>query len=476
MCTNNTTTTKRTTLTAIAAIFLAATLVVGGTLVVTTTAAIRPAYAITFGSTKNLSNNDGDSTNPQVQVSSSNVYAVWEDKTKGDGDTFFRRSSDAGNNFHSIIDLSNNAAGEAKGIVPDQKIAKIGNNVYVVWSENGDVFFKRSTDNGAHFGSTINLSNDEDNSTDPQIAAVGNNVYVAWLNHDSDDDHLIFFKRSTNEGASFGSVKILSDIVEEFLVGFRNFHIAATGNNVYVAWIGTGEDHGQCPETGDLEFVRSTNSGSSFGSVNRIVQDEICTPEGLDLEATGSNVYLTWSDRPSESACDINSRCNDILFVKSTDNGAHFGSIKNLSNNDGNSNPGSVNPQMDLHGSNVYIVWQDNTLGNFDILFRVSTNNGSTFASTKNLSNNAGNSINAQISSVSDAVRIVWQDNTLGDSDIFFKASGNEGSTFGSTKNLSNNDGDSSVPQIISSGDNIYVVWQDDTPGNFDILFKKGVD
>ena len=131
---------------------------------------------------------------------------------------------------------------------------------------------------------------------------------------------------------------------------------------------------------------------------------------------------------------------------------------------------------MDLHGSNVYIVWQDNKPGNFDILFRVSTNNGSTFASAKNLSNNAGNSTNAQISSVSDAVRIVWQDDTLGDFDILFKASGNEGATFGSTKNLSNNDGDSSVPQIISSGGNIYVVWQDDTPGNFDILFKKGVD
>ena len=52
--------------------------------------------------------------------------------------------------------------------------------------------------------------------------------------------------------------------------------------------------------------------------MNRIVQDEICTPGGLDLEATGSNVYLVWSDRPFESACDINSRCNDILFVKST--------------------------------------------------------------------------------------------------------------------------------------------------------------
>jgi predicted neuraminidase len=124
----------------------------------------------------------------------------------------------------------------------------------------------------------------------------------------------------------------------------------------------------------------------------------------------------------------------------------------------------------------VYIVWQDKTPGNSDILFRVSTNNGSTFASTKNLSNNDGESINAQISSVSDAVRIVCQDKTPGNSDIFFKASGNEGDSFGSTKNLSNNNGESSVPQIISSGGNIYVVWQDKTPGNFDIFFRKGVD
>jgi hypothetical protein len=446
-------------------------LMISGTVAIAPNQILQPVYAITFGSTKNLSNNDdGDSLNPQVQVSSSNVYSVWEDKSKGNGDTFFRRSSDARNNFHSIIDLSNNVAGEAT----DQKVTKIGNNVYVVWSENGDVFFKRSTDNGAHFKSTINLSNDEDKSRTPQIAAVGNNVYVAWVEFVSQQDgNQVFFKRSTNEGASFGDVKNLSaPRSDETIFSIR---IAATGNNVYVAWIGGAGDHGECPDDADLEFVRSTNSGSSFGGFNRINDNLLCDQRraGLDLEATGSNVYLVWNDRPFETACDINLQCNDILFVKSTDNGAHFGSISNLSNNDGD----SFNPQMDLHGSNVYIVWQDRTPGNLDILFRVSTNNGSTFASTKNLSNNDGDSRNAQISSVSDAVRIVWQDNgELGNFDIFFKASGNEGDTFGSTKNLSNNNGESSVPQIISSGGNIYVVWQDNTPGNFDIFFKKGVD
>jgi hypothetical protein len=50
------------------------------------------------------------------------------------------------------------------------------------------VFFKRSTDNGAHFASTINLSNDEDKSRTPRIAAVGNNVYVAWVEFVSQQD------------------------------------------------------------------------------------------------------------------------------------------------------------------------------------------------------------------------------------------------------------------------------------------------
>ena len=128
-------------------------------------------------------------------------------------------------------------------------------------------------------------------------------------------------------------------------------------------------------------------------------------------------------------------------------------------------------PQLDTVSSNVYVVWAND---DENIAFRASTNNGASFGSTKTLSSD-GNSSDPQISSLGNAVRIVWEGGTP-NSDVFFRASGNEGSSFGSTKNLSNNDGDSSNPQIISSGGKIYVVWQDDTPGNFDIFFKKGVD
>ena len=79
----------------------------------------------------------------------------------------------------------------------------------LIWNDDNDpkgqdVFYKRSTNNGASFGSTKDLSGDNSGGAG-QIAISGKNVYVTWT---SGAD--IFFKRSNNEGASFGSAKNLS--------------------------------------------------------------------------------------------------------------------------------------------------------------------------------------------------------------------------------------------------------------------------
>jgi hypothetical protein len=57
-------------------------------------------------------------------------------------------------------------------------------------------------------------------------------------------------------------------------------------------------------------------------------------------------------------------------------------------------------------------------------------------------------------------VYVTW---TSGGEDILFKRSNNEDASFGSTKNLSNNPGKSEVPRIGASGNNVYVIWMDDT-------------
>ncbi len=176
------------------------------------------------------------------------------------------------------------------------------------------------------------------------------------------------------------------------------------------------------------------------------------------IAAVGNNVYVTWQDDTPGNF--------DIFFAVSNNNGTSFGTPINLSNNTG----GSGSPQIAAVGNNVYVTWQDDTPGNFDIFFAASNNNGTSFGTPINLSNNTGRSLNPQIAVSGNNVYVTWEDNTPGNSDIFFAASNNNGTSFGTSINLSNNTGDSLEPQIAVSGNNVFVTWQDDTPGNNDIF------
>jgi hypothetical protein len=127
-----------------------------------------------FGDTINLSNNVGVSANPAIAISGNNVYVIWQDDTPGDGDILYRRSTDGGANFDATINLSNNA-----GFSAAPAVAASANNVYVVWHDNNDtpvneILYTRSTDDGAIFGATVNLSNNAGSSNNPDVAAINN--------------------------------------------------------------------------------------------------------------------------------------------------------------------------------------------------------------------------------------------------------------------------------------------------------------
>jgi hypothetical protein len=100
-------------------------------------------------------------------------------------------------------------------------MARLGSEVYVAWQEvqqvpgtppvsGGDIFFARSTNNGASFGAQVELDDPgstASSSLGPQIAALTasgeNRVWVAW--QDTRAGTEIFVARSTNGGSSFGA-------------------------------------------------------------------------------------------------------------------------------------------------------------------------------------------------------------------------------------------------------------------------------
>jgi hypothetical protein len=151
-----------------------------------------------------------------------------------------------------------------------------------------------------------------------------------------------------------------------------------------------------------------------------------------------------------------------------------FSEPVNLTNNQQD----SVYAQVATQGNNVYMVWQENPQShaassdsaiNYDIFMKKSNDGGLTFGKELNLSNNPGFSEHPQIAASGNNVFIVWIDNSaiIGSSDssenkrILLRKSVDNGNTFGETSILSSNSSVDSINQeITATGNNVYVVWQ----------------
>ena len=145
--------------------------------------------------------------------------------------------------------------------------------------------------------------------------------------------------------------------------------------------------------------------------------------------------------------------------------------VNNISNNTGD----SVYSQVASSGHNIYVVWEDNAFSrdahNYDILFAKSAARAQAvnkqiddkvFESKErvivNLSNNTGASQHPQIATTDNNIYVVWEDNTYSNKEILFTKSTDGGISFGHVLNLSNTLGDSYNEEISAFGDNVYVV------------------
>ncbi len=148
---------------------------------------------------------------------------------------------------------------------------------------------------------------------------------------------------------------------------------------------------------------------------------------------------------------------NDVFFRASHDYGASFGEKIDINGNFENSDP----PQIAASEANVYAVWSDDTYLKGDIYFRASNDNGDTFGDIINISNDTRSSVRPQVAASESNVYVVWLDESGGHNDIFLKVSNDNGRTFGDKINISNDPKYSSYPQITASGNNVYVIWYD---------------
>jgi len=347
----------------------------------------------------NVSRTPGDSLVPALAVDRRGlIHVVWHDNSSGYFEILYSRSSDSGTNFTQGLAISGPGEAQVPAIAVDQEGV-----IYVAWegetAKNRAIFFSRSTNGGASFEPPANLSESAGDSKLPTIAAHGRGeVYVAWQD-------------STGPGRQ-------------------------------------------------ILFRRSSDGGKSFDSARPPAPQAVGTrAPAIGVEASGA-VIVVWQGTVKGSS--------GIVFVRSTDGGRTFSAPRLLV-------PGvreRQDPGVVAADGAIYLVWRDHVAGLWQILFARSIDGGQTFTPPLNVSRTPGLA-NAPAIAANGRKRIAvaWQDDRTGTPQIFMARSADGGVTFSPPTNVSRTSGFAHIPSLAAGRNRTFLVWHDNSPGNFEILF-----
>ena len=279
----------------------------------------------------------------------------------------------------------------------------------------------------------VNVSGNAGGSEKADIVVQGSNVYVVWQD-DTSGQHEILFAKSDDAGETFSEPAAIGKSEEG---GFSlTPDIAVSGDNLYVVWADYNPD-----EQSTAAFVSSTDGGETFGNKTALGGYD---GENADPQVTvfKGDIYVSWVAGSEEEFT------GDLTLARSSDGAAFEAAV--VSEN-------AINAVMASSDTTLYLAWQHHPSGD-------TTNEGTNmFASSPD-----GNDF--ETSEALQAMTI-YAMAAAGDR-AYIAGAGSEnedvivarsnGTGFNTTS-VANGD----FPAIDAQGNNVYVVWTDNTNGIF---------
>jgi hypothetical protein len=287
-------------------------------------------YGLTWEDDENLSQDPDTAGGPSVVGNGSLLHLMYR-AHRGDWRLCYRRSTDAGATWPAEVYLDSGLS-MAGGNVSN---AAAGEYVHAMWptwvsANNSEIFYRRSTDQGATWLPKVRLTVDSARSEDPCVAVCGPCVHLAWFDTRTGGQNS-FYKRSTDNGETWGpDVQMTNDS------GLSYFPmVAATDAAVHFArWARrNGELH--------ILYRRSTDNGANWGPDVQIDSGSQAA-SGPVLFADGNTIHVAWDDRRSGTSQLYDRHSTDggmnwskedtLTFSPSNSGGPAFASVDSLLN------------------------------------------------------------------------------------------------------------------------------------------------
>jgi len=377
----------------------------------------------------------------RVAARDGRVFVVWQDNRFGYDNIFLAISGDGSKTF-SERRVSSRPPGAAMEMRPAVALTADGEELLVVWQEFcsgqdddcGRVLFARFDAEGNKLGDDVRVDRGGEGtgkwSPTVAVGAAGEPL-VAWVDErDAGPNGLnfehIYFSRGDPSGDGFAAnVRVDSGTPAASAAALDNKWgpaIAAGPLGVDVAWTDFRDYNWDI-------FAAHSSDGLSFSENVRVDDAEgLERLDGPPAIATGSagSVHIVWADRRGRSAD------TDLFYARSEDGGRSYLAQRQIDQSmagfDPNRDTASNQwyPRVAVAGDDVFVVWQDNRLGDSDIFFTASHNSGATFDGDERVDDSGDTPTNQYRPDLAvdetdprgRVLHVVWEDDRTGVRDV----------------------------------------------------------
>ena len=335
---------------------------------------------------------------PVIEANNDRIIVVWSETNLGSGastdqDIVYSVSTNDGTSWSDFVDISEYYYEADSG---SPSIAASGDYLYLVYTDNGDldqendpngndaasqdgdIFFARSDDEGESWDTiTVVSSFDTDGETDldytsttlqyrPDVTASGSNIHVTWTDYNGyDGTYSIYYSKSENRGITWSEPINLDDGT----VGGRyGATIASDNNNIVVAWVDTW--------TYDIYVSASDDNGDTWNSAQIIESASSSTNYMPEIIFNEGKFHLVWT---------ASNTGESVQYARSSD-GVDWEETVFINTATSRT---SYSPVISADGSKLYVAWTDNgaydgdSSFDYDIAGVVSNDNGETWEEDK---------------------------------------------------------------------------------------------
>lgn len=364
----------------------------------------------------NEDHREGNQSEPSIAVDpSGNISVVWVDLGEA---IYYSRSLDGGTNFLESVPVNDSVGTGVKRLSPSVAVNETG-AIFVVWSDDREgvsrVYFSMSADNGMTFSANIPIVSPYSaiSQHSPDIAIANSTIIVVWAEATGTGDSKVFLARSLDWGLTFEEPVRIGDLGENPSVQ-ASPRVAARNDSVFIVWHDSRNE-----DLLDIYGNYSNDSGANFGKNVKVSDGKAGTRQAMPdagILPDGRPCAVWHDDRDGGLA---------VRFARSDDFGLTFLPSVNVS--ESSSRVQRSDPRVDGDsGGNVSVVYRDNSLGSYNVMYAVSRDFGNTFTPSMRVDppglEGSSESVDVTLSPNGTAMVAYDDINMLGDRDIYLSS------------------------------------------------------